>query len=262
MIPHAEDRIAEWIAARAGAGRMLLALDFDGTLAPLVAQPDAAAILPAARTAVAALADRSDTLVAIVSGRGLSDVCSRVGLDRLYYAGNHGLEIEGPSVRRVHEQAEQARPALAECAHRLAPLEREYGGVQVEDKGLSLSVHYRRVEDASAARDIVGRVHALCGGVPGVRLTEGKKVVEIRPEVDWDKGRATLFLIETLLREARTAPVVFIGDDRTDEDAFRAIGDRGDGVIVADPPPSDTAARSYLRSPADVAAFLERLARA
>lgn len=262
MIRHARERLTDWVAARAAAGDMLLALDFDGTLAPIVPQPEDASMLAGARSAIATLTARPDTRVAIVSGRGLADVRGRVGLVGLYYAGNHGLEIEGPDLTRIHEEAERARPALAHCSQRLAVLEREHPGVFLEDKGLSLSVHYRRLADPGAEERVVRRIHALCHGVAGVRLHAGKKVVEVRPDVDWDKGRATVFLLDVLLRGVPGAPVVFIGDDRTDEDAFRALGERGEGVIVANPPPADTAARSYLRSPAEVATLLDDLARA
>ena len=260
MIGHASGRIDEWAARRTRDGQLLLALDFDGTLAPIVPVPDDAGILPAARSALAELAARADTRVAIVSGRGLADVRRRVGLETLHYAGNHGLEIDGPHVRQVHDEAAQARPALETCARRLEAEVATIDGVLVEDKGLTLSVHYRMVDDDAVARDIVGRVRTLCGNIAGVRLTEGKKVVEIRPDVDWDKGRATTFLVERLMQEG--GHVVFIGDDRTDEDAFRALDGRGEGVIVADPPPADTAAASFVRSPAEVADILARLARA
>ena len=260
MIRHARERVAAWSAARLDAGDMLLALDFDGTLAPIVPTPDGATLLDAARAALESLATRADTRIAVVSGRALADVRTRVGLDSIYYAGNHGLEIEGPGMYRVHEGAAVARPALAECAGRLRVLEREHAGVLLEDKGLTLSLHYRRIADEEEAGRVVQRVHALCGGLPGLRLTEGKKVVEVRPDVDWDKGRATLFLLDALLRGSAAAPVVFIGDDRTDEDAFRALGGRGEGVIVAEPPPAHTAAASYVRSPAEVAVLLQELA--
>jgi trehalose-phosphatase len=262
MIRHARERMPAWVAARAAAGDMLLALDFDGTLAPIVPHPEDAAILAAARNAIGALAARGDTRVAIVSGRALADVRARVGIPSIYYAGNHGLEIEGPGLRRVLEEAERARPALAECARRVAALEREYAGVFLEDKRLSLSLHYRNLPDPSDETGVVRRVHELCAGIEGVRLTDGKKIVEVRPDVDWDKGRATVFLLDSLLRDAPAAPVTFIGDDRTDEDAFRALGDRGEGVLVADPPPAETAAVAYLRSPLEVADLLNDLARA
>jgi trehalose 6-phosphate phosphatase len=260
MMRHARDRVDEWAARRARDGNLLLALDFDGTLAPIVPVPDDAGILPAAVAALAELAARADTRVAIVSGRGLEDVRRRVGLETLHYAGNHGLEIDGPQVRQVHEEAAHARPSLETCARRLEAEVATIDGVLVEDKGLTLSVHYRMVDDDAVAREVVERVRTVCGGIEGVRLTEGKKVVEIRPDVDWDKGRATTFLVDHLMPAG--GHVVFIGDDRTDEDAFRALAGRGEGVIVADPPPADTAAASFVRSPAEVADVLALLARA
>jgi trehalose 6-phosphate phosphatase len=260
-IQHANERIDDWLDGREAAGAMLLALDFDGTLAPIVPRPDDAAIQPRARTALRRLVGDGRTRVAIVSGRGLDDARRRVGVEGLYFAGNHGLEIDGPGVRRQHEQALAARPLLEACAERLRSALGGMAGVLVEDKGLTLSVHYRLVEDEREQHAVVRHVHALCGGAAELRLTEGKKVVEVRPAVEWDKGRATTFLVEALLGDApAAAPVVFIGDDRTDEDAFRALDGRGEGVIVGNPPPSDTAARSYVRSPEEVAELLEALA--
>lgn len=240
---------------------MLLALDFDGTLAPIVPVPEDAASLPAAAAALRQLVDRRDTDIAIVSGRALEDVRERVGLPGLFYAGNHGMEIEGPGVERRHAEAERARPSLAACVRRLEPLAAAYAGVTVEDKGLTLSVHYRRVEDADAAQHVRQAVYEACGYDPALRLTEGKKIVEVRPAVEWDKGRAVQFLLESLEGSTGGAmPALFVGDDRTDEDAFRVLRGRGDGVVVHDPPPPDSAATAYLRSPEEVADLLAALA--
>jgi trehalose 6-phosphate phosphatase len=261
MIPHALDRLEEWRAARRQAGRLLLALDFDGTLAPIVEWPEQATLLPAAREALLRLARRPDTDLAIVSGRTLEDVRARVALPGVYYAGNHGMEIEGPGVQRRFVEAAAVRPRLAACAealrHALAGVE----GAFVEDKGLTLSVHYRRVAEP-ALRDTVRRIaQEACGREPGLRLTEGKMISEIRPDVDWDKGRALRFLLDALeAGDDNLVPALFIGDDRTDEDGFRALAGRGDGILVADPPPPTTAATAYLRSPDEVAQLLAGLA--
>lgn len=259
---HAFQRIDDWRAARARAGRMLLALDFDGTLAPIVPTPDEAALLPSAHTALARLLQRADTIVAVVSGRALADVRTRVGLDAVHYAGNHGLEIEGPGgVHRLHDEAELARPALAACAQALRA---DFAGdntILVEDKRLSLSVHFRLVADSARERAIRDQVERRCGDPRhGLRLTDGKKVVEIRPAVDWDKGRATGFLVDTLLNGAMHAPVVYIGDDRTDEDAFAILRGRGEGVLVADSVPASSQALAWLRSPDEVVTLIDRLA--
>lgn len=257
---HAYERIADWRRARERAGRMLLALDFDGTLAPIVPVPDRAALLPAAHDAIGRLLRRRDTIVAVVSGRALGDVRQRVDFDGVYYAGNHGLEIEGPDVHRMHAEAEAAAHLLAECT---TALRAEFAGepdVLVEDKRLTLSVHYRLVDDEARERHIRARVGRCCGARPGLRLTDGKKVVEIRPDVDWHKGRATSFLVETLLGANGSAPVVYIGDDRTDEDAFVALHGRGEGVLVAPQAVAASAASAWLRSPDEVASLLDRLA--
>jgi trehalose 6-phosphate phosphatase len=245
--------------ARAAAGHMLLGLDFDGTLAPIVPIPDDAGLPAATQSLLEALAARADTRVAVLSGRGLRDLAARLGIAGVYYAGNHGLEIEGPGVHRIHAEAVAAAGALARV---VATLEQRFGGepgVIVEDKGLTASVHYRLVDDPGEAARIRDGVHACSAREPRLRATDGKKVVEIRPDVDWHKGRALGFLRATLTADYPAAPTVFIGDDRTDEDAFRELGDEGWSIIVGDPPPADTAARAVLPDTRAVAEFLRRL---
>ncbi len=268
-LPHATTRLEDWIAARRAAGIFVLALDFDGTLSPIVPRPEDAALLPAAREPLRRLCARDDTRVAIVSGRGLADVRHRVALDDAYYAGNHGMEIDGPGVHRVHAAAAARRPALETCAAALAERLRPFDGVQIEDKGLTLSVHYRRAAAPNAEAAVLAAVEESCDRAAGLRATRGKRVVEVRPDVPWDKGRATRFLFDSL-RGAGAPPVpgIFVGDDRTDEDAFRALlgGDASapaplrDAVVVADAPPARTAATCWVRSPEEVAALLQRLA--
>lgn len=237
---------------------MLIALDFDGTLAPIVPLPEQAMLPAETRVAIETLADRRDTRVAVVSGRGLEDVTRRVGISGLYYAGNHGLEIRGPGLERRHEAAIAARPALEECSRRLVHRLAGARGVIVEDKALSLSVHYRLVADPTEADAIRSFVFESCGDLPGLRITEGKKVLEVRPAVTWHKGEALRFLVETLMN-VPGAPVLFIGDDATDEDGFRAVGVNGAGIIVADPVPAGTAAGFYLTGPDQVTDLLRRL---
>ena len=239
---------------------MLLALDFDGTLAPIVPRPEDAQLLPAVRSALDRLAQRTDTTIALVSGRALADVRDRVTLPDAHYAGNHGLEIEGPGVHRIHAEAAESADQIAACVRALRDEFAGDDGVLIEDKTMTLSVHFRLVTDAGREGAIRGRVERCCAGHAGIRLTGGKKVVEVRPDVDWDKGRATNFLIETLFADAPDAPVIYIGDDRTDEDAFDALRGRGDGIIVAPGMPDDSAASAWLRSPEEVAVFLDRLA--
>ncbi len=263
-LPHASERLSAWTDARRTAGRFLLALDFDGTLAPIVPRPGDAALPDASRRALEQILDRGDTDVALVSGRGLDDVRGRVGLADVHYAGNHGMEIDGPGVHRVHAPARDARPALDRCADSLRDRLSALDGVEVEDKGLTLSVHYRRAVDPDAEQIVRDAVAEACGADPGLRATYGKRVVEVRPAIDWDKGRAIRFLLDAL-GEGLDVPAVFVGDDRTDEDAFRAIRDAAagtvrDAVLVGPVPRDGTAATCQVEDPARVTELLQRLA--
>jgi trehalose 6-phosphate phosphatase len=270
-LPHAFDRADSLIELRRMTGRMLVALDFDGTLSPIVERPEDAALHDAVVEPLRRLTQRSDTVVAVVSGRGLADARSRVGIDGLYYAGNHGFEIEGPDVDRVHPAAEAARPKLDACVASLEEALADEPGTEVEDKRWTLSIHYRRAE-REGAEDRVRAAIDACRR-PGLRVTEGKKVFEVRPDVDWDKGRAVEFLLDVLTGQdgaddgpgaqipgAPRLPAIFIGDDTTDEDAFAVVKQLGGGIVVGDPPPAGTRALSWLRGPGEVAELIASLA--
>ena len=261
MIPHAQDSLEELRARRERAGGMLLAFDFDGTLADIVPRPADAALHPSAADALRRLAARADTAVAIISGRALEDVRARVGIGGIYYSGNHGLEIEGPDLQRTADEAEALIPIVSEAAGRLRALESEVPGVEVEAKTLSLSVHYRRAATPEVGAVVRRAVEDVARGHDGLRIGEGKMVCELRPAIDWDKGKAALWLYESLRpRIGSEAPVVFIGDDVTDEDAFVAIRDIGLGILVASTLPARTAATVHLRSVAEVVEFAIGLA--
>ena len=258
MIPHASLIIDPVTAARDAAGHLLLGLDFDGTLAPIVPRPEDAALPPDAGAVLRSLVRRGDTWIAILSGRSLADIAARARLDGAFYAGNHGLEIEGPGVRRVHERAEATRELIGAIAAQLEERLAAIPGTQIEEKGLTLSVHYRRVSDERGARWTREIVEQTCVPHEELRVTHGKKIVEVRPAVDWHKGEALRFLRDTIIGR-EIAPTIFIGDDLTDEDAFPHVGPEGYGIIVADPLPAKTAAAAYLRSPVEVVDFLRRL---
>jgi trehalose-phosphatase len=244
----------EAIRAAAGGRRLALFLDYDGTLTPIVGRPEAAVLGEDMREVLRRLAARH--AVAIVSGRDLEDVRRRVGLEDVHYAGCHGFEIAGPRGNRVHGAAAAAAPQLAAAADQVAHDIRGLPGVQLERKRFTLAVHYRRARDADvpAVRAAVARAQAHH---PALRITSGKKVFELQPDVDWDKGRAVLWLIQTLVLQ--DALPVYIGDDVTDEDAFRALAQRGVGVAVQETA-QPTAADYTLRDPGEVRALLASLA--
>ena len=240
---------------RQAAGRGLaLFLDYDGTLSPIVERPEDAVLAPNTRAVLERLARRYP--VAIVSGRDLEDVRERVGISGITYAGCHGFEIAGPHASRVHEAAAAAAPQLGAAADMVAHDTQGLPGVQLERKRFTLAVHYRRAREADvrAVHQAVERAQARH---PALRVTSGKKVYELQPDVDWDKGRAVLWLIESLALQ--DALPVYIGDDVTDEDAFRALAHRGVGIAVHDGPQA-TAAQYTLRDTDEVHDFLAALA--
>jgi trehalose 6-phosphate phosphatase len=259
MLPHALDEVPRWAGQQAQSGGLILLLDFDGTLAPIVEDPADARIPPETRGALDRLRCVPGVVVALVSGRALADVRSLAGIEDIAYAGNHGMEIEAPGFSRIQGEAVSVRPALDAAREALSASLSGSPGSWVEDKGLTLSIHYRltpgEYHDAvhTAVREAVEEHTDL-------HITEGKRVLEIRPRVAWDKGKAVLFLLEQW-PEPR-APVLYLGDDRTDEDAFCALRQegRGEGIIVADPPSGDTAATSYLRTTTEVGRFIAALA--
>ena len=259
---HALERVTHWADGWRRTGSLVLLLDFDGTLAPIVDRPEMAEMPERTRRALERLMDMDGVTVAVVSGRGLGDVRERAAIPGIPYAGNHGMEIEGAGLYRIHPEAAAARPLLQEVAARIEADLEGIDGAFLEDKGLTLSIHYRLAPDhAEEVREIVLEA---ADGWPELRVTEGKMVLEVRPRVEWDKGRAVIFLLDQM-RPPADAPVLYLGDDLTDEDAFRAL--RGwdpaaEGVLVADPPPAESAAASVLRDPAEVGALFEALAAA
>jgi trehalose-phosphatase len=244
----------EAIRAAAGGRRLAFFLDYDGTLTPIVEHPEDAVLDAATREAVRKLAEHH--AVAVVSGRDLADVRARVGIAGLQYAGCHGFEIAGPRGNRVHGAAAAAAPQLAAAADQVARDTQGLPGVQLERKRFTLAVHYRRAREADvpAVRSAVERAQARH---PALRATSGKMVLELQPDVDWDKGRAVMWLIETL--SLQDALPVYIGDDVTDEDAFRALAGRGLGIVVQETP-RPSAAQYMLRDPGEVRALLSGLA--
>lgn len=257
------ERLPAWIDGYRRHHRLVLLLDFDGTLAPIVERPELAALPGPTRAALERLLAHPGVDVAIVSGRALADVRELARLPGIAYAGNHGMEIDGAGLRRVHLEAAAARPHLETLVATLGPELAAVRGALLEDKGLTLTVHHRLVERSQVPR-VRHLVLAAAAPLPGLRVTEGKEVLEVRPAVEWDKGRAVEFLLDSL-DPPPGAPVIYLGDDTTDEDAFRAVRgwrEGGESVLVAESQPSDTAAASLARDPAEVGVLLARIAEA
>jgi trehalose-phosphatase len=251
MIPSALEHVQDI----AGGNRQLAVfLDYDGTLTPIVSHPEKALLSDSMRQALQSLVMQAP--VAILSGRDLDDVRQRVNIGAIVYAGSHGFDIAGP--RGLRQQvATQFLPELDMVEEELGKQLAEIAGVRVERKRFSIAAHYRNVNESDVP-NVERAVSEVAARHRELRKMDGKKVYELLPDIDWDKGKAVLWLLETLgLERAKVRPI-YIGDDRTDEDAFRALGRRGIGILVSEQPRS-TAARYALKNPAEVERFLRKL---
>lgn len=238
------------------ASHLLVGLDYDGTLTPIVDDPPKALLGLETREIVTAIAVRPNTSVAIVSGRRLQDVRTLVGIDGLIYAGNHGLEICGPGFRFTEPTAVKTQKALGWLSAALTNGLTSVAGAVVENKVLTISVHCRQVLPARLD-EVFRHVQAAAAVAPGCfRVSLGNQVFEVRPHVDWHKGSAMCWIAGKLGKQ--NTLTIFVGDDRTDEDAFRALDD---GITIKVGEPAGTSAHYHLDGPASVREFLIWLAK-
>jgi trehalose 6-phosphate phosphatase len=240
-------------------------LDYDGTLTPIVDRPEAAVISQRMRDAVRALALRCT--VCVVSGRDRPVVQELMGIDDLVVAGSHGFDIWDPRTGTLeHDAATGFEPLLAEITDRLRTKAAAIEGALVEPKRASVALHYRLVapEHRPAVAAVLDQV--LAEHPDQLKVTPGKLVYEVQPKIDWHKGKAVLYLIAALHLDGDGIVPLYLGDDITDEDAFRALSGRGIGIVVADlennprEATRDTAADFALNSMGEVERFLNTLA--
>jgi trehalose-phosphatase len=251
MIPSALEHVQE--IARRG-DRLAVFLDYDGTLTPIVSHPEDAWLSESMRQTLRSLAARVP--VAILSGRDLDDVRGRVLVDGIVYAGSHGFDIAGAGgLRRELGAAHLTVLDAAETELREA-LD-EIPGAQLERKHFSVAAHYRNVSQEDAFK-VALAVEAVAARHRELRRINGKKVYELLPDIDWNKGKAVLWLLETLGLDGRNGLPIYIGDDRTDEDAFRALEKRGVAILVSKHP-QVTAASYWLKNPDEVECFLQKI---
>jgi trehalose 6-phosphate phosphatase len=244
------------------ASHIILISDYDGTLTPIVERPEFAILSDRARTALKILVLKQDFKIVIISGRSLSDLKNRIGVQGIIYAGNHGLEIEGPGISFVSRIARESQPFLSMISNVLNQALRPISGASVENKGLTISVHYRQVKPrhVNDVKDIVEKIVGPAEASGNVRITAGKKIYEIRPPVDWNKGKAIEFIIKHFGIGCPISALVpiFIGDDLTDEDGFKVVETYGNGIsILVGEPYKNSSAHYYLRTPEEAILLLE-----
>lgn len=268
----------ERISQIAKGKKIALFLDYDGTLSNIVDNPDCAFMSEDMRSAVKNVAKCFPT--AIISGRSRDKVHKFVGLNELYYAGSHGMDIKSTAksgVSSAHpncirstdkegkevilfQPASEFLPMIEEVHTSLIEAASDIRGATVENNKFCVSVHYRNVDEKDWGT-IWQRVNDILKNHPRLRLTHGRKVLEVRPIIDWNKGKAVEFLLESLgLSERDDVIPFYVGDDRTDEDAFKVLreGNRGYGILVSSVPKESNAIYS-LRDPSEVMKFLKAL---
>jgi trehalose 6-phosphate phosphatase len=256
---------ADDLEKRLEGGTPAVFLDYDGTLSPIVDRPEDAVISDSMQSTVRELAERCP--VCVVSGRDRKVVQDLMGLDNLIVAGSHGFDIWSPDEGKIERDDDGDFDELLDgVKSRIGEEAESIEGASVEPKAASVAIHYRLVSEDEQGRvkEIVDRI--LEDHPDDLKMTPGKMVYEIQPKIDWDKGKAVLYLLETLELDRDDVVPIYVGDDVTDEDAFGAISGMGIGVFVggADDPDSagrSTAADYVLDDVQEVERFLNGLAR-
>lgn len=251
-------------------------LDYDGTLSPIVEDPDCAYMSEEMRITVKQVAANFPT--AIITGRRRDKVYEFVHLAELYYAGSHGMDIMGPAEGCngykadglqikdakgnnvvLFQPASEYLPLMDEVCALLKERTKKYGGARVEHNKYCATLHFRCVKEESWLA-LAEEVEAILKEYPELTLTEGRKVLELRPAIEWHKGKALEFLLEALGLDGSKVFPIYIGDDRTDEDAFKVLKENGSSCsILVSKVSKDTCAAYSLQDPSQVMEFLQCL---
>jgi trehalose 6-phosphate phosphatase len=236
--------------------RVLLLLDYDGTLVPIVKDPAQAVPGAALRPLLRKLGCAKKIILGIITGRSLKDIRSRIGLRGIIYAGNHGLEISAGSRGHMAPGFQRHLKDLQHIASALSEEVKKVPGALLENKRLTLSIHYRRctMRDARRLKTLVSTI--ISPWRDSIRIVRGKKVWDLQPPIDWNKGRAATWILQQFMGPQTPLPI-YIGDDRTDEDVFRALGPNAITVRVRKR--KDSAAAYYLAGVSEVTKCLNLL---
>ncbi len=240
---------------------LFLFLDYDGTLAPIVKTPEVATISKETKLLLFELSENPCCKIAVISGRSLEDIKKKLGLNNIIYSGNHGLEIQGPQIRFVTQISESYKKTLEQIMKDLNKKISPFKGAFIEDKGFSLALHFRLVKSkfVHLVKTAFHETVILHLVKNKIKIRAGKKILEVRPILEWDKGKVVLWLLarQKFIRSGCEVFPIYIGDDSTDEDAFKALKHIGITIFVGNPKPSH--AQYYLEDTNEVKEFLKRI---
>ena len=241
------------------AKRVFLFLDYDGTLSPIAKRPDKATLPPKTRHILTKLINNKCIVVSIVSGRMLKQVKNLIGIKGIHYAGCHGLEMEKRDETHLFPCFAKTKTQISVIKRKLEIELRSTAGWEIEDKGIILALHYRRVRGKNIEKlraifsDIV-KPYVMRGEIA---IGRGKMVLEVRPAINWDKGKYCLYLMDKLRYKDEKITPIYIGDDITDETAFKVLRRKGITVFVRGERKTSIA-EYYLNSTKEVVDFLNQ----
>jgi trehalose 6-phosphate phosphatase len=238
--------------------KILLFLDFDGTLAPIAPTPQQAHLPGETKILLKRLLKTAGCRLFIVSGRALSDLRHKVGIKNMTYVGNHGFEIEGPGLRFKKYYSKETKKLIRKLKEDLQIKFSKIPGILIEDKKITLSVHYRLAskDNQKKVKKIFQRICRSYLSEKKLIIFYGKKVAEIRPPIIWNKGTAVLWLLRHF-RNKKVYPI-YVGDDTTDEDAFKVLKNKGIAAVVAEQK-RRSEALWYLSSTKEVTLFIKKI---
>jgi|MudIll2142460700_1097286.scaffolds.fasta_scaffold129864_2 trehalose 6-phosphate phosphatase len=236
--------------------KIAIFLDFDGTLVPIQKDPEQCFLSKKLKTQLLALSHSQCCYLIILSGRSLSDIKKRIGIRGIYYGGNHGLDISGPNLRFTHPKALTSKLTLKHIALRLRKAITNIEGAWLEDKKFTLSLHYRSVkkENVILIKNVFQTVANEFIEEKRLNVIKGKKVIELTPNVSWNKGSAVLWILEQL--KDKCMPF-YVGDDETDETAFKVLHRKGITIRIGKS--KKTAAQYYLKGHWELPRLLQQI---
>jgi len=246
------DRLRNGISS---ASSVVLFIDYDGTIVPIQPRPELAKLQSETVDLIQSILRKPNFFVCIVTGRSIENIRNLVKIDDVSFIGNHGFEIWRKGKHWIHPAANKNRLPLTRVARELKKVTEHIDGIAIENKVFTVSIHFRNV-----ARRYEAQIKRAITQVVGLNdtmftITAGKRVYEIRPDIGWDKGKGVMRWLH--ISRLQKPLVIYIGDDRTDEDAFRAI--RDEGITISVGYRRKSLAQYYLRNDRGVLVFLEKM---